>query len=207
MAATAQATQSPNYIADGYVANGYVKGGLDVSEATKEPLNFVVINETVSQAEIITFIKEKYPNTYDKSITVVFTDKILVAQMIKGVFDISPLSGQLSTQDIQNIISQVPDNLLKDSSFISSLVSQITSDAGFLSAITSDVQSAITSDASIMTAIAQSVMKMIQIQIIAKNGTLITTGLTYDKTTNSYVLNYDTSKLDGTGYTINMKLS
>jgi len=200
-------TQSPNYVANGYVANGYVKGGLNIANAKKEPIQFIVINEKVSDNEILSFIQKEYPDSYDKSITVVFTDKILIAQMVKGVFTINALSGQLSTQDIQNIIDQVPDNLLNNSNFISSLISDISTNTVFTDAMNKYVSNSIISDTSVMTSIAQSVMKMIQINIIAKNGTVITTGLTYDKATNSYVLNYDTSKLDGTGYTINMKLS
>jgi len=160
MAATQlSTTQSPNYIASGYVANGYVKGGLNIANAKKEPMQFVVINEKASDSEILSFIQEKYPNSYDKSITVVFTDKILVAQMIKGVFTINALSGQLSTQDIQNIIDQVPDNLLNNSDFVSSLISDMSGNTAFTDVIDKYVSSSILSNTSAITSIAQSVMQ------------------------------------------------
>ncbi len=86
------------------------------------------------------------------------------------------------------------------------VVKAVTNDSTFTSTINQEVLKALTSDPSNLTSIANAVMKMIQIQLVAKNGTVITTGLTYDKTTGSYVLNYDTSKLNNTDYTINMKI-
>jgi len=69
-----------------------------------------------------------------------------------------------------------------------------------------EIGAGLLADTNFVNQITSVIVPKIQLKLIASTGAEITSGLTYDTAKDSYVLDYDTSLLDGTNYTIEMKV-
>lgn len=69
-----------------------------------------------------------------------------------------------------------------------------------------EIATSIKNDAEFIASVKSSVLSSMNISLVAQDGTAITSNLVYDEPNNKYVLDYDTSLLDGTDYTIELSL-
>jgi hypothetical protein len=163
----------------GYVEDGYVDGDAviyDPSLASKKKVNFVIDNQGLSDENISALLLAKHGDTYVDDVNIIFGNSIKVAEKVGGLFSIKEIVGGISQTDLDAIYSAIP------------------------------TAQSLVSNSDFITNVATSVMSMMAVNIVAQNGSAITSSLVYDDDRNAYVLDYDTSLLDGTNYTIVLKL-
>jgi len=105
------------------------------------------------------------------------------------------IAGYLQEEDLKNIYDAI-DTKMKD---VDNTIKNLTN-----SALTKDE---LLNDDNFINSILSKFMDAIKIQLVAKNGDIISNNLIYDENKQAFVLDYDTSLLDGTDYTIELKLS
>jgi len=187
------------YVEAGYVESGYVEGDINLSSAAKKKINFVVDNKNLGESDLKNLLSSSFGEEYENDVNVVFGSSLVVVEKQNGVTVMKEVAGQMKQEDIDAIDEKI--NLIdkKLSSSINSLSESIPSET--------DIKSSLLSDADFITSITSKVLQKIKVSIIALNGDEIVTNLTYNANKNAYVLDYDTSLLDGTDYTIELKIT
>ncbi len=188
-----------NYVVNGYVEGGYVEGGIDLSSATNKKINFVIDNQNLGEKDLKNLLLSNFGESYENDVNVVFGSSLVVVEKQNGVTVMKEVAGQMKQEDLDAIDEKISSVEKKLSSGISSLSESIPSET--------DIKSSLLSDADFITSITSKVLQKIQVSIIALNGDEIVTNLTYNANKNAYVLDYDTSLLDGTDYTIELKIT
>jgi len=180
---------SDRYVEAGYVEAGYVVGdSVDLSTAVIKKVNFVVDNKGLSDTDLDSLLIANVGETYKDDVNVILGNSLRVGEKIADVFTIKEVAGQLKQSDLDAINNS-----------IANVQSQIPT--------SSEVANALLTDTNFTNTISTNVLNSISVNLVAANGDIITTGLTYDAVKDAYVLDYDTSLLDGTDYTIEIKLS
>lgn len=182
------------YVESGYVEAGYVDGDsviYDPSLASRKKINFVIDNQGLSDENINALLLSKHGETYVDDVNIIFGSSLKVAERVGGVFLIKEIVGGISQAQLDAIDAKIP----KASDFeamlptVEDIKAQLLADTGFIGSISG------------------SVLSNISVNLVAQNGDVITSSLTYNEENSSYVLDYDTSLLDGTEYTIELKLN
>jgi len=180
------------YVKSGYVESGYVEGDIDLSSSTKKKINFVVDNQNLGESDLKSLLLSSFGEEYENDVNVVFGSSLVVVEKRDGVTVMKEVAGQMKQEDIDTIdekIDSVNERVTVVDEKIDNLSISLLQDFDFINSIS------------------KLVLENINVSLIAKNGDEIATGLIFDNTKNAYVLDYDTSLLDGTDYTIEMKLS
>lgn len=174
-------TYADNY-ADDYYADDYYEEDIvfDPLLATKKKINFIIDNQNLSDENINELLLAKYGADYTNNVNVILGSSLKVAEQVDDIFSVKEVVGGISQEQLDVISAQIPT--------ITSIKEMILQDDDFMGAIKTSVASAM------------------KINIVAQNGTTIASDLIFDETENKYVLNYDTTQLDGTDYTIELNL-
>ena len=153
---------------------------------------------------------------YEYSINGIETDKTnFVGDGLVERFSISKIAGGISKEVVDLINGKIDntnskiDNTNTSINAISQRVEQLAVDIP--NEIKNDfapeeITNSIISNETLLASLSNAVMEKIRLAIVAKNGDEITSNLTYDEERNAYVLDYDTSLLDGTDYSIEFKI-
>jgi len=173
------------YVTDGYVEHGYVEGDIDLSSAAKKKINFVVDNKNLGESDLKNLLLSSFGEEYENDVNVVFGSSLVIVEKQDGVTVMKEVAGQMKQEDIDAI----DEKIYSVDEKIDNLSISLLQDFDFINNVS------------------KLVLENINVSLIAKNGDEIATGLIFDNTKNAYVLDYDTSLLDGTDYTIEMKLS
>ena len=176
------------YYSDGYAQVGYVEGsGLSVIEKTQE-LSFVVNKSNVGINSVENFIL-KLVGTKSKLFVSINRYGIYLHDVKNS--NIETIEVSSSAEVDYNVIKNTLEN---DSIFLSNLKNSIKD----------DLKQQIVSELLNNTQFKQEIVSSIDIKILTQTGQEIPLNLVWDANTSSYTIDYDTSNLDGTNYTINI---
>lgn len=179
------------YVESGYVESGYVVGAgapIDLSTAYSKKLNFIVDNHGLDDESLKAIMLQEVGENYENEVVVVFGADLKIAEKVNNVFSVSKVAGGMS-EDVVNLINKKITDVEKSIQSASNLVLEIRNTPALLSKL------------------ASSIMGKMQVNLVASQGDTITSNLIYNDDTHSYILDYDTTLLDGTDYTIEMKLA
>lgn len=184
------------YVESGYVENGYVEGDeiLDTQiSSTSKKINFVIDNVGLDDAGINALLLEKVGDGYAEQVNIIFGSSLRVAQTEKGLFGIKSIVGGISQGELDAINGSFEE--------VRASVEEVRNAFDV-----EEFKSSILSDTTFMDSLKQNVLNSMSVNIVAQNGQLITSALSYDDNRSAYVLDYDTSLLDGTNYTIEIAI-
>jgi len=171
------------YIKAGYTDINYFEGDI---VPTNKKVNFVVDNQGLEEVALNKLLLDTYGKSYQDSINIIFGDELKIGQSETGEFSIKKMVGGINANEVISIVK----NNFKIPSIptVKDLVTEILKEGSLLSSLKS------------------SILSSLNVNIVAKDGTLITSKLVYDDAKHKYILDYDTSLLDGTDYTIELSL-
>ena len=156
--------------------------------------------------EIDDFYSDYVPDTLlNQDGFIVGGDEELPKLLIKKV------SGGISKEVIDLINGNIEDTNSKiedTNSKINTVSKRVEEVANSIPTVpaTEEIANSIISNETLLASLSSAVMEKINVSLIAKNGDEITSNLVYDEDKKAYILDYDTSLLDGTDYTIELKL-
>lgn len=186
-----------SYVESGYVEEGYFEGdvSLDADSVLAKKVNFVVDKKNTSDTSIKALLLSKVGENYEDDVNIIFGKSLKLATKEGGLFKVTEIVGGISQEQLDAIDAKIPT--------AQSILSAITPSLPTAQSI----KSLLLSDEGFMSSIAQMTLENMSVSLVAQNGTEIASSLIYDEEKNAYVLDYDTSLLDGTEYTIELTLS
>lgn len=166
-----------------YVDNDYIESGhFDGIEALtyeRKKIGFVVDTSASSPSAVVELLQRVRGEGYEDEINIVFGQDVKIAHKVGGAFIVSSIASAISEATEQRIAS------LESASLDMELIaSNLLSNQSFLNAIA----------------------QRMSVSIVGQSGIEVISSLVFNADTNSYVLNYDTSLLDGSDYTIELKV-
>jgi hypothetical protein len=179
-----------SYIENGYIDSGYFEGEMSV---LRKKVHFVINANGYEDTDVHALLLQQVGAKYEDEISIIFGDSLKLAKKSNGVFSIRNVVGGISEAELEAIREDIPT------------IDQIISSLNLPSA--SDVLAQLAEDNAFMTSLREQVLSGISFNLVAANGDIITSGLTYDDAKNAYVLDYDTSLLNDTDYTIELVLA
>jgi hypothetical protein len=177
------------YVASGYVATGYVVGDSvsydpNTAVSTNKKINFIVDNQGYDDANILLLLEDKVGGSYENDVNIVFGESLKIVEKKNGSFTFKEVAGGITDDELASINSEIQE--AKDLA-TSANVNMLT-------------------DNSFLLLLANEVAKKLSLSLVGATGTIIESSLTFNTETSSYVFDYDTSLLDGTDYTIALKV-
>ena len=191
-----------NYVEVGYVETDYIEGGaVDISTAMKKKINFIVDNQNLSDIDLNSLLLAQVGENYKNEISIIFGADLKIAEKKAELFAISKVAGGIS-KEVVDLINEKITDINAQIEIVSSRVEEVANSIPTVSTIVNSISS----NNTLISTIANAVIGKMSVDIVAANGDVITSDLIYDDTKHSYVLDYDTSLLDGTNYTIELKI-
>lgn len=165
---------------DGY-REGDFYSQIDLTNSAIKNINFVVDKQENDSNSILSYLQNKYNETQKDEIYMFMSPNgMSIYDVNDGFYDCFDIKSGANIEYVDERIAELQSSI--------PTVNEIIEDDDNLNLI------------------AEAVVQKIKLSLIAQNGDEIVSGLTYDETKNAYVLDYDTSLLDGTDYTIELKL-
>lgn len=166
------------YVDTDYIESGHFES-IEIAGFENRRIGFVVDKRGLSEFEIIELLKQSRGEAYADEVNIIFGSDVKIAHRVDGAFRVSSIAGVVS-----DTIEQRISTLENASVDVDSIKASLLSSSDFLNAIAS----------------------RFTVNIVVPSGATITPTLVFDEAKNAYVLDYDTSMLDGTDYTIEFKL-
>ena len=202
------------YVRTGF--NAVLSGG--AMPPKKEKINFIVNTTKRSYDDVFDMIasldtqesEEKFLVFGEKAtyLATKYVDSPPVLEEISNKTEINydEIAKIVSSNEtlLSNVASAAKDRLTSDDNFKNNISTQaknnLIADDDFKTSVASSVAQAILAD----TEFKKSVVSSMSMNIVTQTGEEIPIEFTWDETKNAFTMNYDTSNLDGTNYTIEL---
>lgn len=171
------------YVESGYVESGYIEGDIPPIIVRKSDLHFIINSTLNGLYEIgLFFDKQKSDGVLKDGVYIVYgNDGIYSYEVSNGEYVGKRMTDSSSIDEAQ-IRSIIDDELIKKVDLVAD-------------ALKNSVE------------FKQSIASSLVLKIVLQNGDEIPASFVYDEQNNKYVLNYDTSALDGTDYQIVLEVN